>query len=204
MEEIRIASGDPSSGSYDPLRSSLRLRSVFGMEMLAMFEPYLRKIALQEWRRSLQFKESISDIVQESLAAGVRDFSAFEGKTEGELAAWLRRILFRIMHSKLRKYRTKRADVAREVGNADDVSSGDPTPSEIMTEIEQRLRLEIALQEIPPHYRQVIELHHIEAMSFPEIGLQLSKTAESVRKLWVRGLLALQQRLGDLPSTGRP
>lgn len=203
MTELPPNSTNSSSGSYDPHRSSVRLQAAITLEMLALFEPYLRGVAIREWRRSLAFKDSISDLVQESLAAGVQDFNAFEGKTEGELAAWLRRILFRIMQSKLRKYKTKKGDIGRETAhNTQDISSGEPTPSEIMNQIEQRLRLEIALQEIAAHYRQVIELHHIDGLTFAEIGVQLGKTGEAVRKMWVRGLFALQTRLGDLPASG--
>jgi RNA polymerase sigma-70 factor (subfamily 1) len=191
----------PPDDSYDPHRSSVRLRAKISMEMLALFEPYLRKVAAREWRRSLEAKESISDLVQESLAAGVRDFTAFEGKTEGELASWLRRILLRVMHSKLRKYKSLKADVGRETQQGSlDISGHEPTPSAIMTQIEQRIRLEIALQEIAEHYRLVIELHHIEGLTFNDIGEQMGKTAEAVRKLWVRGLLALQDRLGEIPG----
>lgn len=173
--------------------------------MLALFEPYLRRIATKEWRRSLEFKESISDLVQESLTAGVRDFTAFEGKTEGELAAWLRRILFRIMYGKIRKLKTGKADVTREQKGKDvkEIEGTEPTPSAVMHEIEQRLKLEIALQQLAEHYRQVIELHHIEGLTFAEIGQQLEKSAEAVRKLWVRGLVSLQEKLGELPSSGQ-
>jgi RNA polymerase sigma-70 factor, ECF subfamily len=202
MSDRSKKESDSSKGSYDPHRSSLRLKKNISMEMLSLFEPYLRRVAMREWRRSLAAKESVSDLVQESLAAGVRDFTAFEGTTEGEMAAWLRRILLRVMHTKLRKFKTQKADIARESSqSASEVSSDQPTPSEIMNQLEQRIRLEVALQEIAPNYRQVIELHHIEGLTFPEIGNQIGKTAEAARKLWVRGLVALQQRLGDLTST---
>jgi RNA polymerase sigma-70 factor, ECF subfamily len=196
---------ESSRDSYSPHRSSLKLRKSISMEMLALFEPYLRRIAAKEWRRSLEFRESISDLVQESLTAGVRDFTAFEGKTEGELAAWLRRILFRIMQGKLRKYKTRKADLTREaVGkNVQEIEGNEPTPSAVMNQIEQRIKLEIALQQLAEHYRHVIELHHIEGLTFAEIGLQIEKTAEAVRKIWVRGLVSLQEKLGELPSSGR-
>lgn len=204
MSTFATQENDSSSRHYDAHRSSVRIRRAISMETLSLFEPYLRRIAIREWRRSLSAKESVSDIVQESLAAGVRDFTAFEGETEGEMAAWLRRILLRVMHTKVRKFKTLKADIGRESPNgASDISSDEPTPSEIMLQLEQRIQLEIALQEIAPNYRQVIELHHIEDLSFAEIGSQIGKSAEAARKLWVRGLIALQRRLGDLTSTIR-
>jgi RNA polymerase sigma-70 factor (subfamily 1) len=191
--------GDSPLGSYDPHRSSVRLRKNIHIEMLSQFEPYLRRVAMREWRRSLAAKESVSDLVQESLATGVRDFAAFEGTTEGEMAAWLRRILFRVMQTKLRRLKTQKADITRESPQRSlEISSDEMTPSEILCQLEQRLRLEIALQELAPNYRQVIELHHIEGLTFPEIGAQIGKSAEAARKLWVRGLVALQERLGEL------
>lgn len=170
------------------------------MEMLSRFEPYLRRLAGRQWRRSLAAKESVSDIVQETLAVAVRDFGAFDGTTEGELAAWMRRIVLRVMQTKLRKYKTQKADVSREVSHTpSELSSPEPPPSEILNQIEQRLRLEIALQELPAHYRQVIELREIEDMAFAGIGELIGKSAEAARKLHTRGILMLQQRMGEIP-----
>lgn len=189
-----------NSNSYDPHRSSMRLEGRISMEMLSRFEPYLRRLAGRQWRRSLAAKESVSDIVQETLAVAVRDFGAFDGTTEGELAAWMRRIVLRVMQTKLRKYKTQKADVSREVSHTpSELSSPEPPPSEILNQIEQRLRLEIALQELPAHYRQVIELREIEDMAFAGIGELIGKSAEAARKLHTRGILMLQQRMGEIP-----
>jgi RNA polymerase sigma-70 factor (ECF subfamily) len=53
-----------------------------------------------------------------------------------------------------------------------------------------------ALKELPPDYREVLILRHLEGLSFPEVAKRLDRTLSSVDKLWVRALARLRRVLG--------
>ena len=61
--------------------------------MLDGCRQYLLMIANEVIGPELQAKLGASDLVQETFVEAHRHLAAFRGKTEGELRAWLRRIL---------------------------------------------------------------------------------------------------------------
>src|SRR5215831_1646157 len=62
-------------------------------ELLEMYRNYLHLLARAQLGRHLQGKVDPSDLVQETFLTAHREFARFRGTTEGELVAWLRRIL---------------------------------------------------------------------------------------------------------------
>src|ERR1700730_6102303 len=66
---------------------------------------YLLSIASQELDPQLQAKGGASDLVQETLLHAVRGFGHFDGATEAELLAWLRRLLLNNLIDFKRLYR---------------------------------------------------------------------------------------------------
>jgi RNA polymerase sigma-70 factor (ECF subfamily) len=59
-------------------------------------------------------------------------------------------------------------------------------------------RLARAIDELPPDYRQVILLRHIEGLPFIQVAGAMGRTVDSVEKLWLRALGTLRQALRDL------
>ena len=45
-----------------------------------------------------------------------------------------------------------------------------------------------ALERLPESYREVLILHHLEELTFPEVARRLGRTVDSVEKLWTRAL----------------
>ena len=68
-------------------------KPVFDVGRLAPFRPYLQMLARMAWDERIQSKLDPSDIVQQTLLQAQRSISQFRGASDGELAAWLRRIL---------------------------------------------------------------------------------------------------------------
>jgi RNA polymerase sigma-70 factor (ECF subfamily) len=60
-----------------------------------------------------------------------------------------------------------------------------------MSRKEDLARLEQAIDELKPEYREVIVLTRIEGLSYQEVGNRLSKNSEAVRKLVFRAMSAL-------------
>ncbi len=56
-------------------------------------------------------------------------------------------------------------------------------------------RLHRALQSLPDHYREVIHWRNCERMSFEDIGVQLGRSADAVRRLLARAVENLQAEM---------
>jgi RNA polymerase sigma-70 factor (ECF subfamily) len=170
---------------------------------------YLLTIAAQELDPQLQAKGGASDLVQETLLHALRGFGRFDGDTEAELLAWLRRLLLNNLTDFTRLYRaTGKRQVAREVGLAADSSSspGAPepaadvsSPSGQAVEREQAQAVEEAMRRLPEDYRQVLLLRYQDERSFEEIGRLMGRTANAARKLWLRAVERLQHELNQPP-----
>jgi RNA polymerase sigma-70 factor (ECF subfamily) len=170
---------------------------------------YLLRIAQQEIDPKLQAKAGASDLVQETFIDAQREFPRFQGDTEAELRAWLRQ-LFRFRLSKfLRQYRTTQKrlvgrEVALDAGNSSGERGGGLeadvlSPSKEAIEHEEDQALRDAVARLPEDYRQVIVLRHQEGRSVEEIGQQMQRSAQAVRKLWARAVERLQHELEKPP-----
>jgi RNA polymerase sigma-70 factor (ECF subfamily) len=168
---------------------------------------YLLLVADRELGSDLQAKAGASDLVQETFLEAQRDFARFQGASEDEWLAWLRQLLLHRLANFRRRFRQQKRSVGREVALEGGPSSaergaglaaGGPSPSEEALAGEEARALEQALGRLPEDYRQVIELRYRHQLSFEEIGRQLQRTANAVRKLWWRAVERLQQEM-DTP-----
>src|SRR3954449_1800714 len=73
--------------------------------LLESYRNYLRLVARAGVDPSLRGKADPSDLVQETLMKAHQHFDQFQGRTEPELAAWLRQILSRSLADLARRYR---------------------------------------------------------------------------------------------------
>jgi RNA polymerase sigma-70 factor (ECF subfamily) len=53
-----------------------------------------------------------------------------------------------------------------------------------------------ALAVLPPDYRDVIVLRHVEGLPFEIVAQRMNRSAGAVRMLWLRALRSLRQTLG--------
>jgi RNA polymerase sigma-70 factor (ECF subfamily) len=166
-------------------------------------------MALRELDPELQSKGSASDLVQETFLDAQRDFAQFAGATERELEGWLRQILRNNLVDFTRKYRaTRKRQIDAELALAGPASSSDwsaklvaedSTPSALAVAKEQTEALEQALGKLPADYQEVIRLRIRGAQTFEEIGFAMSRSAEAVRKLFVRAIERLQEEFEAPP-----
>jgi RNA polymerase sigma-70 factor (ECF subfamily) len=70
------------------------------------------------------------------------------------------------------------------------------SPSNQASHREQAVLLADALEELPPDYREVIILSHLEGLSFPEVASRMGRSVNSVKNLWARALARLRRSLG--------
>jgi RNA polymerase sigma-70 factor (ECF subfamily) len=178
-------------------------------QLLDGYRNYLALLARLQLSRTLRSKSDPADIVQDTFLKANSSFPEFRGETEPEFTAWLRRILATTVANLVRHYRgTARRDVRLERQMADELDessraldrglvAGSSSPSDKAQKREQAVQLADALESLPPAYREVIILRHLEDLSFPEIARRLGRSLDSVKKLWVRGLARLRERMED-------
>src|SRR3954454_24954123 len=153
---------------------------------------------------SLRGKADPSDLVQEALLRAHRHFAQFQGRTEAELAAWLRQILARCLADLVRCYQVSEArQVGRErslddmLGDASRCLGGlmaqnGHSPSQSAQRRELSVVLADALTDLSPDYREVIVLRTLEERDWEDVAATMGRTVGSVRLLWARALKKLR------------
>jgi RNA polymerase sigma-70 factor (ECF subfamily) len=172
--------------------------------LLESFRGYLRLLARTGLDASLRGKADPSDLVQESLLKAHMSFQQFQGQSERELAAWLRRILMNKLSDLVRGFQMAEARQVRRERSLDelfgDSSSalvgrlvcGGPSPSESAQRRELGLVLAEALAELSEDYREVLVLRSLEERDWDETARCMKRTVGATRMLWARALKALR------------
>ena len=172
---------------------------------LEPYRAYLRLLARLHLVGRLQGKLDASDIVQQTLVKAYQHLDQCRGQSDGELAAWLRRILANNLADAARKYQR---EVALEPLVAGDLEASSArleawlaadhsSPSERAMRQEQLLRLAQALAQLPDDQRTAVELHHLKDESVADIARRMGRTEASVAGLLRRGLQRLRELLNE-------
>ena len=174
--------------------------------LLELFRGYLSLLARVRIGQRLKGKVDAADLVQDTFLEAHQHLDQFRGTTEGEFLTWLRRILAARIVDLTRHYGTQSRDVRLELTMdqlSEDVSSGLPakqdSPSNHASQREEGVLLAYALALLPPDYREVLILRHLEDLTFPEIGERMERSLDSVKKLWTRALERLRYSLKREP-----
>jgi RNA polymerase sigma-70 factor (ECF subfamily) len=143
--------------------------------------------------------------VQQTMLNAYQSWEQFRGKTEAELAAWLRQILANIIARNIRDLGRGKRDIQRERSIDADLQQSSmqlgklladqsqSTPSQIVMQEERAATLATALMELPEDQRQAILGKYWHGLSSNEIGDQLQRSPEAVAGLLYRGLKKLRQ-----------
>jgi RNA polymerase sigma-70 factor (ECF subfamily) len=174
-------------------------------QLLEVCRDYLLLVATQEFDPKLQAKVGPSDLVQETFLRAHRDFGQFQGRTQDEFRAWLRRILLHYLANVGKQYRaTAKREAGREVSWDENLAAADKgpvapgeSPSADLVAQEEDAALLRALPQLPAEYREVIRLRFEERLPFEEIGHCLTRTSEAARKLFARAVERLNELLKE-------
>jgi RNA polymerase sigma-70 factor (ECF subfamily) len=183
-------------------------------QLFARYQHYLYVLAQAQLGKRLRAKCAPSDLVQQTMLEAPRDFAGFEGQHEGELLAWLRRILAHNLFNEVRRYGARQRDADREV-SLDQVRVGvdqsslllqrclaaaGPTPCEVAQEHESAARLADCLSRLPEDYQTVLLLRVFEELPAEEVAERMGRSAGAVRMLQMRALTALRQEMATYRS----
>lgn len=178
--------------------------------LLEQYRHYLGLLARLQITGRLQGKVDPADLVQDTFLEAHRHFSAFQGNTEVELVGWLRTILAGLLANLVRRYfGTQRRDARLEMELANQVADSsramdrglvapNSTPSQGAMRREHAVLLANALERLPRDYREVLILHHLEGLPFPEVAQRMGRSLDSVKNLWARGLSQLRRTMKEM------
>ncbi len=179
--------------------------------LLELYRGYLYLLARVQVGRRLQGKADPADLVQETFLEAHQNWGRFRGTTEAELLRWLRRILAtrsadlvrRFLGSRCRDVRLERELSAELDRSSQDLDGGllakQDSPSQQAVLREQGVLLARTLALLPPDYREVLILRHVEGLSFPEVAQRMGRSLDAVKSLWTRALGRLRHILKGGP-----
>ena len=206
-----MVSGTDRSAGEELLRRARAGDGAALGRLLETYHNYLVVLARVQIGRRLQGKFDAADAVQEAFLQAHSKFAQFQGQTTAELVGWLRQILASRLARLVRHYcgtRGRDVRLERDLVRALDESSrlmdrglmaAGSSPSQHAVRREQAVALADALEQLPEHYREVILLHQIEDLSFPEAAQRMGRSVDSVKNLWIRALTRLRALLGETP-----
>ena len=172
-------------------------------QLCCVYSERVRRIIRFRLDRKLRSKLDSVDVVQEVLLLALGGLKDFTYRSEGDFLRWLSRIAENKLRDIFDEFHADKRDIRKEIpfkeqrrsaGDAWSASLGPmrvPTPSVIMRKKEALDKLEKALDELKPEYKEAIVLKRIEGLSHAEIGEKLGKSAKAVSMLLSRAMTAL-------------
>jgi RNA polymerase sigma-70 factor (ECF subfamily) len=174
-------------------------------ELLGVYRPYLRLLAMRQLPRLVRKRLDASDIVQQTLVDAVRGLPDFRGQSEPEFTAWMMRLLERNLLMSVRNNTVAKRDIRLEQSWTDgsgsavlmwhSLAADGSSPMSSVFRGEAALLLAIALEKLPVDQRTAVKLRYIEQLSFQTIADEMSRTLGSVAHLIRRGLETLETYL---------
>ena len=172
-------------------------------QLCGIYGERVRRIIRLRIDRKLRSKIDSVDVVQDALILAMGGLKDFTYKNEGDFLRWLSKIAENKLHDILDKFYTEKRDIRKEIPFKkveNDTEEGSfiaaepldtTTPSVLLFKKEQLDRLERAIDDLKPDYREVIYLSRIERLSNAEIAEKLGKSKGAVAMLLSRALAAL-------------
>lgn len=172
-------------------------------QLFEMLRAQLTLLANEELPWELRAKLGPSDVVQETALDMHRNFETFHGTTAEECFGWLRAMLRNNVVDAVRRFEgSQKRDISLErpldsqARENAAVAARDGLPEGSAIRHEDAAAVNAALARMPDDHRRVIELRYWRGLSFPEIGIEMNRSADAARKLWYRALESLQAELG--------
>jgi RNA polymerase sigma-70 factor, ECF subfamily len=175
---------------------------------LERYRAYLALLARLQVDARLQGKIDLSGVVQQTLFEAHQASAQLTGRSEAEVAAWLRRALANNLADEVRKLGADKRNVAREqsLEAALEQSSArldawltaeQSSPSERLIRQEQAVRLAAALDRLPENQRRAVERRHLQGQSLAEVAAALDLSKSAVVGLLHRGVQRLRELMTE-------
>lgn len=160
-----------------------------------LYERYAGKL-MAICMRYMGNREEAEDLLHDGYIKLYGSFDKFEWQGEGTLPAWMARVMANLALQRLRKNDVMSQSV--ELDNTaelrDDVDGPDEGP-EIDT-IPKKVLMQF-IEELPPGYRAVFNMHVFEGKNHIEIGKELGINNKSSASQLVRARAILKERVNE-------
>jgi len=174
-------------------------------ELLERYLPGLRAFVRLRAGELARGREDHSDIVQSACRDVLENLERYRHGGEEGFRRWLYRTALRKIADRHEYYHAKKRDIGREgaiTTNWSGASDRAPTPSQHAIANEEALRIERALESLPPDYREVVVLARYVGMTHREIAEEMGRSEMAVRTLLSRALARLAELLDEGASEG--
>lgn len=184
----------------EPVRADGERRSLAARILQSL--PAMTRFVRRRMGPELASRESASDIVQSTYRELLKGASRYEDRGDAGFQRWMQGAAENKLRNRARHWRAqRRQDGARALDGPDGEALFEPAARDdegpihhamLREEIE---RLHRAFDALTPEYRLVLTRSQIDGASYDEIGRELGRTPEAVRKLVARALSRLSSTL---------
>lgn len=152
----------------------------------------------------LRGKLDLSGVIQQTLLEANQGLSTLQGRSEGELWSWLRRILVHNLIDEVRRLDRAGYDARLEVSIHQSslrlqaqMAADHTPPDERASKNEELLLLAKALLELSDEQRTAVIRHHLQKATLNEVAEEMQKSREAVAGLIHRGMMKLRSLLAS-------
>lgn len=177
----------------------------------------LRRMVALRLDRRLQGRVDASDVIQEACIDAARRLTEYAKAPTMPFYLWLRFLAGqRLLEQHRRHLGAQTRDAGREIslyrGAFPETTTADlaahflgklSTPSQAAIRIEQKIRLQEALNSLEPIDREILALRHFEQLSNGETAEVLSLDKSTASKRYARALVRLKDVLLAMPGGGQ-
>jgi RNA polymerase sigma-70 factor (ECF subfamily) len=141
-------------------------------------------------------RATAEDLFQETWIRVLEKGQQYDGKSR--FAAWLMTIAHNVAIDHLRKKTPASLDEMRDTEDAApfEPMANDPSPFEQAAASEDRARIQAALEQVSPIFREVLVLRFQEQLKLEEIAKLVGIPLATVKTRLYRGVMALRPALG--------
>lgn len=144
-----------------------------------------------------------SDIVQESAFKAFQKFASFEGSSEGEWFAWLKKVVSSRVMDLARHAQSKMRDESKTLSMEETGEEGrdsQRSPSQVSSLQEEKRQLLAGLYQLPEDQREALSLFHLKSFSVAEVARSMGKSPDAVDSLMRRALKSLRKQMQGAPQ----
>jgi RNA polymerase sigma-70 factor (ECF subfamily) len=149
-------------------------------------------------RRMTETDEDAEDVLQEAFIKAYRSLGSFKGRSK--FSTWLYRITVNLALMKLRRKKLDSVSLDEPVSTDEgiiqrDIEDSGLDPLEKLIEAESQDVLDRAIAGLPPAYRAVFVLRHVEGLSTEETARILKVSIPAVKSRLHRTRIVLREKL---------
>jgi RNA polymerase sigma-70 factor (ECF subfamily) len=175
-------------------------------KLFGLYRDHLKQYVDLRLDPRLRPRLDASDVVQETQIDAHRRLNDFLARRPFPIRIWLRKLAHERMLNLYKMHlQTQKRSARREVPFPDRSSTmlagqlvdGGLSPSQAIEQVEHRIAVARAINQLTETDREILLMHFIEGLSFPEVGCMLDITEAAATKRCARALQRLRAKIKD-------